>query len=245
MRKQITTVRVYDRSRALPTASTSPSRSLVAASASTASPPRARPASSRARSTRRASPTRASRMRRRPTARRGRRGRSRASARARAAPFGRGRRRRRRASPAAVAERPRLRRRGRGRRRRGNAARSPSCVDVDATTSAPPNASAVARPIAATLRGMPVIRRRSSSAPTTLVRTTQSYPSTSTGSSPSGSTATSGTWSTRCPSAREPLAELLLAPGGPRDDDRGGAAGAGPIPNPRPPTGRRTVRRQS
>ena len=83
----------------------------------------------------------------------------------------------------------------------GMAARSPSWVDGAPTRSAPPNASAVAFPIAATRRGMPRIRRRSSRAPVTLVTTTQSYPLTSTGSSPSSSMATSGTWTT---SARPP-----------------------------------------
>ena len=56
----------------------------------------------------------------------------------------------------------------------GSSASSPSCVETRGTRSAPPSASAVARPIAATRGSGPEARRRSSRAPFALVTTTQS-----------------------------------------------------------------------
>ena len=83
---------------------------------------------------------------------------------------GRSRRRARRRAACARPRRPAKSTRPAGR---GSSASRPSCVDTAGTRSAPPNASAVARPIAATRSGVPVIRRRSSRAPLTLVTITQ------------------------------------------------------------------------
>ena len=74
---------------------------------------------------------------------------------------------------------------------RGNSASEALLGRDRGTRSAPPNASAVAGPIAAT-RGIAPRPTRSSRAPLALVTTTQSYPATSIGSSPSGSTRSAG-----------------------------------------------------
>ena len=63
-----------------------------------------------------------------------------------------------------------------------------------------PHASAVALPIAATRRGLPCARRRSSFAPVMLVRTSQSYGRRSTGSVSIGSSSSSGATTTSKPS---------------------------------------------
>ncbi len=63
-------------------------------------------------------------------------------------------------------------------------------------------------------RACPVIRRRSSRAPLTLVTMIQSYPETSTGSSPSGSTSSSGQWTTSCRSATRPRISSSSCPFG-------------------------------